>query len=216
MPPSMLPRKAIPLSSQLPRQICKLRKIAHERDRVRAALVERRFREDLDKSLKELSLLKTATPISPIRYMMSINSMSSATDVDSLDELTMSGSELEVVQEVDEDEEVYSEQENNLMGYEDEAEGDELFTSHNGSSFGSLDDIPRSTTHLVRSVASSASRTPSSSLLRPTRDGPLSHVNGPSLQKSRHTPRSHNMSKRSIDSLHALKIWATCHRSCPT
>ncbi|KAF8258392.1 hypothetical protein EI94DRAFT_1835061 [Lactarius quietus] len=136
--------------------------IAHELERVRAELAEeRRIREDLEKSLEELSQLKTPTPAAgPIRRMMSIDSMSSATDVDSLDDHTMSGSELKAVQEEDEDEEVYSEQENNLMGYEDEEEGDEVFTSHTGSSFGSLNDIPRSTTHLVRSVASSPSPTP--------------------------------------------------------
>ena len=137
------------------------KEIARELESVRAELVEeRRLREDLEKSFEELSLLKTPTPVGPIRRMMSIDSMSSATDVDSLDEHTMSGSELKAVQEVDEDEEEYSEQENNLMGYEDEEEGDEIFTSHNGSSFGSLDDIPRSTTHLARSVATSPSRTP--------------------------------------------------------
>ena len=131
--------------------------IAHELERVRVELIEeRRLREDLEKSLEELSL-KTPAPVVPIRRMMSIDSMSSATDVDSLDEQTMSGSELKAVQEVDEDEEVYSE--NNLMGYEDEEEGDESFNL--GSSFDSLDDIPCSTAHLVRSVASSPSRTPS-------------------------------------------------------
>ncbi|KAI9455788.1 hypothetical protein BJY52DRAFT_1188205 [Lactarius psammicola] len=138
------------------------KEIAHELERVRAELAgERRLREDLEKSLEELSLLKTPTPVVPIRRVMSIDSMSSATDVDSLDEHTMSGPELKAVQEVDEDEEVYSEQENNLMGYEDEEEGDESFTSHNGSSFGSLEDIPHSTPHLIPSVASSPSRTPS-------------------------------------------------------
>jgi hypothetical protein len=154
--------------------------IAYELDRVRATLVEeRRLREDLEKSLEELSILKTPTPISPIRRMISIDSMSSATDLDSLDEHTMSGSELKAVQEVDEDEEVYSEQENNLMGYEDVEEGDEIFASHNGSSFGSLEDIPLSTTHLARSVASSASQTPSLAPFRLTRDGSLSRVNRP-------------------------------------
>ncbi|KAH9021326.1 hypothetical protein EDB84DRAFT_1565364 [Lactarius hengduanensis] len=134
--------------------------IVHELEYVRAELVgERRLREDLEKSLEELSLLKTPTPVAPIRRMMSIDSMSSATDVDSLDEHTMSGPELKAVQEVDEDEEVYSE--NNLMGYEDEEEGDDTFTSQNGSSFGSLEDIPCSTPHLDASVASSPSRTPS-------------------------------------------------------
>ncbi|KAH8984608.1 hypothetical protein EDB92DRAFT_1950669 [Lactarius akahatsu] len=136
--------------------------IVHELECVRAELVgERRLREDLEKSLEELSLLKTPTPVAPIRRMMSIDSMSSATDVDSLDEHTMSGSELKAVQEVDEDEEVYSEHENNLMGYEDEEEGDDTFTSQNGSSFGSLEDIPCSTPHLDASVASSPSRSPS-------------------------------------------------------
>ena len=38
---------------------------------------------------------------------------------------------------VDEDEK-YSEQENNLLGYEDEEEGNEVLTVHHGSSFGSL------------------------------------------------------------------------------
>jgi len=136
--------------------------IAHELERVRAELAEeRRLRDDFEKSLEELSLLKAPTPVVPIRRMMSIDSVSSVTDVDSLDEHMMSGPELKAVQEVDEDEEVYSEQENNLMGYEDEEEGDESFTSHNGSSFGSLEDIPHSTAHLVSSVASSPSRTPS-------------------------------------------------------
>ena len=46
---------------------------------------ERRLREDLEKSLDELSLLKTLTPVGRIRRMMSIDSMSSATDIDSLD-----------------------------------------------------------------------------------------------------------------------------------
>jgi hypothetical protein len=65
--------------------------IAHELDR--AALVEeRRLCEDFEKSLEELSLLKTPTPIFPIRRIMSIDSMSSATDVDSLDEHTRSPS----------------------------------------------------------------------------------------------------------------------------
>ena len=51
--------------------------------------------------LEELSVLKTPTP-GPIRCMISINSMSSAMYVDSLDEYTMGGSELKAVQEVDE------------------------------------------------------------------------------------------------------------------
>ena len=146
------------------------KEIAHDLERVRAELEEeRRLREDLEKSLEELSVLKTPTPIGPIRRVMSIDSMSSATDVDSFDEHTMSGSELKAVEEVDEDEE-YSEQENNLLGYEDEEEGDEIFTSHHGSSFGSLEDIQG-----VRSVSSSPSQTPSLTPLRTrTRQASLS------------------------------------------
>ncbi|KAF8257052.1 hypothetical protein EI94DRAFT_1843047 [Lactarius quietus] len=79
--------------------------IAHELEHVRAEQAEERcIREDLDKSLEELNLIKT--PTSAARRMMSIDSMSSATDVDSLDDHTMSGSELKAVQEEDEGEEV--------------------------------------------------------------------------------------------------------------
>ena len=139
---------------------------------------ERRLREDLEKSLDGLSLFKTPTPVGRIRRMMSIDSMSSATDVDSLDEHTISCSELKAVQEVDEDE-AYSEHETNLFDYEDEEEGDEIFTLHRGSSIGSLEDIP-----CVRSVSSSPSirhhRHP-----RLTQDRRLRHVSDPSRQKPR-------------------------------
>ena len=132
-----------------------------ELERVRVELAEeRRRRAELEKALEASNLFNTPTPIIPARRVMSIDSLSSATDVDSLDGHVLTGSELKSVQEVDEDEEPYSDQENNLMGYEDEEEGDESFTSHDGSSFSSLEDIPRSTAHLVPSVVSSPSRTP--------------------------------------------------------
>ncbi|KAH9962418.1 hypothetical protein BC827DRAFT_1267034 [Russula dissimulans] len=121
---------------------------------------ERRRRAELEKALEESSLFDAPTPIILARRVMSMDSMSSATDVESLDGHLLSGHELKAVQEVDEDEESYSDQENNLMGYEDEEEGDESFTLHDGSSFSSLEDIPRSTTHLVSSIASSPSGTP--------------------------------------------------------
>ena len=106
--------------------------------------------EDLEKSLDELSLLKTSTPVGPICRMMSIDLMSSTTDVDSLDEHMMSGSEVKAIQEVDEDK--YSEQENSLIGYEDKKEGNKIFTPHHGPSFGLLEDIPCS--QLVLSLPS--------------------------------------------------------------
>jgi hypothetical protein len=134
-----------------------------ELDRVKAELAEERRRcEELEKALEGLSLFNEPTPIISARRVMSIDSLGSATDVDSLDGHGLTGSELKSVQEVDEDEEAYSDQENHLMGYEDEEEGDESFISHDGSSFGSLEDIPRSTSHLVHIVASSPTRTPSS------------------------------------------------------
>ena len=73
----------------------------------------------------------------------------------------LTGRELKAVQEVDEDEEPYSDQENHLIGYEDEEEGDESFILHDVSSFSSLEDIPHSTAHLIPSGLSSPSRTPS-------------------------------------------------------
>ncbi|KAI0288234.1 hypothetical protein BC826DRAFT_1039345 [Russula brevipes] len=138
------------------------KEVAHELERVRAQLAEeRRRRDELEKALEDLSLFNAATPIVPGRRVMSIDSLGSATEVDSLDGHMLLGPELKAVQEVDEDEESYSDREDNLMGYEDEEEGDDSFASHDGSSFSSLDDIPRSTVHLVPSVASTPSRAPS-------------------------------------------------------
>ncbi len=132
-----------------------------ELERVKLELTEEhRRRVELEETLEELSF-NAPTPVVPARRVMSIDSLSSATDVESLDGHMLTGHELKAVQEVDEDEEPYSDQENNLIGYEDEEEGDESFTSHDGSSCSSLEDIPRSTAHLVSSGASSPSRTPS-------------------------------------------------------
>jgi hypothetical protein len=133
-----------------------------ELERVKTELAEeRRCRVELEKALEVLSQFNAPTPIMPARHVMSIDSLGSVTDVDSLDGHVLTASELKSVQEVDEDEEPYSDQENNLMGYEDEEEGDESFISHHGgSSFSSLEDIPRSTGHLVHSVSPSPSLTP--------------------------------------------------------
>jgi hypothetical protein len=134
---------------------------AFELERVKVELAEeRRRRVELEMMLEELSL-NASTPVVPARRVMSIDSLSSATDVESLDGHMLTGSELKAVQEVDEDEEPYSDQENHLIGYEDEEEGDESFISYDGSSFSSLEDITRSTAHLIPSGVSSPSRTPS-------------------------------------------------------
>jgi hypothetical protein len=148
--------------------------VALELERVKVELAEEhRRRVELEKMLEE-SNFNAPTPIIPARRVMSIDSLSSATDVESLDGHMLTGLELKAVQEVDEDEESYSDQENHLIGYEDEEEGDESFTSHDGSSFSSLEDIPRATARLVPSATSSPSRTPSSSFQAHVRHSSLS------------------------------------------
>ena len=128
--------------------------VAHELDRIKVTLAEeRKRREELEKVLEELRLSKTPTPVVPTNRVVSIDSMASTTDVESLDD------KLKAVEEVVEEVQgPYSDQENNLIGYEDEEEGDESFISHDDS-FCSLDDFPRSTSHLMPCVASSPSHT---------------------------------------------------------
>jgi hypothetical protein len=137
------------------------REVGLELECVKVELAEERCRRvELEKMIEELSL-NASTPVVSARRVMSIDSLSSATDVESLDGHMLTCRELKAVQEVDEDEEPYSDQENHLIGYEDEEEGDESFISYDGSSFSSLEDIPRSTAHLILSGVSSPSRTPS-------------------------------------------------------
>jgi hypothetical protein len=134
---------------------------ALELERVKVELAEeRRRRVELEKMLEEFSI-NASTPVVSARRVMSIDSLSSATDVDSLDGYMLTGRELKAVQEVDEDEEPYSDQENHLIGYEDEEEGDGSIISYDGSSFSSSEDFPRPTAHLIPSGVSSPSRTPS-------------------------------------------------------
>jgi hypothetical protein len=88
----------------------------------------------------------------------SLDSEGSATDVDDLLEESTNGYPLKAVTE--ESEEVLSEEENGLAGYEDEEDTDLSFRS--SSSFDSDDESPRSLTHLeiddVRSSATPSSR----------------------------------------------------------
>jgi hypothetical protein len=161
--------------------------LADELEYVQTILAkERHRREELEKALGELNLSKTPTPVVPACHVMSLDSVGSSTDVESLDGHMFIDPELKAVQEVDEVEELYSDQENNLIGYEDEQEGDESFTLHDGSSSSSLDDIPRSTAHLMPCVASSPSRTPT-----PT---PISaHVRHASLSREWSFPTKGNL-----------------------
>jgi hypothetical protein len=191
------------------------KEVAHELERVRAQLAEeRRRRDELEKALEDLSLFNAATPIVPGRRVMSIDSLGSATEVDSLDGHMLLGPELKAVQEVDEDEESYSDRENNLMGYEDEEEGDDSFASHDGS--------PPSA-HWMISHARPPTWFP---LWRPrhlahphlhpfqcTRDIPLFHASGHSLQRAypMRLPRN-TFPRKLIGSSDALKTLVIHHQ----
>ena len=138
---------------------------------------------ELEKS-KNLTVNQLSTPIPDDCLGMkkhglgflSLDSESSTTDVDpdsSDDNIRFS---LKVVQEASNatDDDDYSEEENALAGYEDEEDTDISFQS--SSSFGSEDDVPRSTHHLI-----SAPTTPKPST------APQVFMPPPSTQESRAT-----------------------------
>ncbi|KAF8076022.1 hypothetical protein FPV67DRAFT_1776628 [Lyophyllum atratum] len=86
------------------------------------------------------------------RGFTSVDSESSITDVeDSFDSSPKFNFSLKAVEEDDED--VFSEEDNGLAGYEDEEESDISF--HSSSSFDSEDDFPRSVSHLQADVPAS-------------------------------------------------------------
>ncbi|KAI0052568.1 hypothetical protein FA95DRAFT_1601614 [Auriscalpium vulgare] len=134
---------------------------------------EKRCRGDLEKELESAGLLGTPTPggfkvnnvavpFTRRRGMMSIDSESSSTDVESIDEgFCARGLELKVVLEEDESGQM-SDEENVLASYEDEDEEDENYGSPDSSFSGSLGDSPRLTSHLQLSAQVAAS--PSASL----------------------------------------------------
>ncbi|KAI0260930.1 hypothetical protein BC834DRAFT_845850 [Gloeopeniophorella convolvens] len=166
--------------------------VARELERVRAELAEeRRRRAELERALDEASLLNTPTPAADAtsvhaHRMMSIDSLSSATDVESLDGFVPAGAELKSV--LEEDEEVYSDQDNGLHGYDDEEDGDASFGSHDGSSVSSFDDLPpRSTAHLLP-VSPSPSPSPS-----PAR------VSSPTHERAASLSRAWSFPARSVD-----------------
>ncbi|KAI0069164.1 hypothetical protein BV25DRAFT_1791191 [Artomyces pyxidatus] len=135
------------------------KEVEEEVVRLKAELAEeKKRREELERELEGAGLLATPTPEAFVynaatapfarrRGVMSIDSESSCTDVESVDEaFGKTGLELKAVAEEDEEiQDPYSE-DNGLAGYEDEEEFDEAYGT--SSSFGSLDSLPRSNSHL--------------------------------------------------------------------
>ncbi|KAL1937564.1 hypothetical protein VTO73DRAFT_13059 [Trametes versicolor] len=149
--------------ARLTTEVQRMREVEDECARLREeVLQERRQREEMERELEHAGLLDTPRPFSAAvpttvsRTMMyaksrglgfrSIDSESSFTDVDSVDDNR--GSELKAVEEVDEDddnESLYDDDDNELAGYEDEDENDE-YAFPTTSSYGSVADYSRSTT----------------------------------------------------------------------
>ncbi|TFY82524.1 hypothetical protein EWM64_g1490 [Hericium alpestre] len=137
--------------------------------RLREQLAEETSRrEELERELEGAGLLNTPTPdafefrsaaaTSFIRRrglgLQSVDSESSFTDVESVDGLPGKSFELNAV--IEEEEHVFSDEDNGLAGYEDEEEFDESFESPGGSSIASMDDLRPSTSHLKLEMPTSA------------------------------------------------------------
>lgn len=183
--------------ARLTAEVQRMREVEDECARLREeVLQERRQREEMERELEHAGLLDTPRPFSAAvpttvsRTMMyaksrglgfrSIDSESSFTDVESVDDNR--GPELKAVEEVDEDddnESLYDDDDNELAGYEDEDENDE-YAFPTTSSYGSVADYSRSTTPrlsgdstgsapaLVNSRSPSASPSPLPSPSEPT------------------------------------------------
>ncbi|KAL0949812.1 hypothetical protein HGRIS_009847 [Hohenbuehelia grisea] len=140
---------------------------------------ERQRREEVERELEKADLLATPTPRSfeagiAVKPMLSrkrglgftsVDSTSSATDVESLNEgysLPLKAVAEEDEYNMEEDDEDYDDddEDNGLAGYEDEEEGDASFESPgSSSSFGSEDEFPRSIAHLRPADVPSSPRT---------------------------------------------------------
>ncbi|KAI0352708.1 hypothetical protein OH77DRAFT_1408445 [Trametes cingulata] len=149
--------------ARLNAEVERMRGVQDECERLRAELLqERKKREEMERELEHAGLLDTPRPFSaavhPIpaavsRSMMyaksrglgfrSIDSESSFTDVESVDDCR--GPELKAVEEVDEDDDMFDDDDNELARYEDEDENDE-YAFPTSSSYDSVADYSRSTT----------------------------------------------------------------------
>ncbi|KAI0366417.1 hypothetical protein BV20DRAFT_952355 [Pilatotrama ljubarskyi] len=172
--------------ARLNAEVERMRGVQDECEQLRAELLqERKKREEMERELEHAGLLDTPRPFSaavhPIpssvsRTMMyaksrglgfrSIDSESSFTDVESLDECR--GPELKAVEEVDEDDGIFDDDDNELARYEDEDENDE-YAFPTSSSYDSVADYSRSTTprlsgdSIDSAPALTVSRSPSAS-----------------------------------------------------
>jgi len=110
---------------------------------------------------------------------MSVDSECSTTDIDSSDDYFRFG--LKVVTEEENDDGDYSEEENALIGYEDEDEGDADTSLQSSSSFDSEEDLPRSLAHLQNIGLPPSPTTPKPQVFTPPRSG---HVRKATLSRT--------------------------------
>jgi hypothetical protein len=138
--------------------------------------------------LKEADPLSTPTPtLDAFSYpskhglsFMSLDSECSTTNIDSFDDGRHPfGLKVVAQEEIDEGE--YSEEENALVGYEDEDEGDTDMSLHSSSSFDSEEESPRSTAHLQNMGLPPSPTTPKPQVLAPPR---LGHVRRATLSRT--------------------------------
>ncbi|THH21053.1 hypothetical protein EW146_g428 [Bondarzewia mesenterica] len=149
------------------------KQVEEEVVRLKAELAkERSRREELERELESAGLLATPTPLSfssssaPAHFirrrglgLYSIDSMSSSTDVESVDSVPgKSSGELKAVLEEEEEDgqDSFSDEDNELAGYEDEDDSDISFASPGGSSLGSVHEFPRPTDHFQLDAHSDA------------------------------------------------------------
>lgn len=138
---------------------------------------EKKARQEAMAPVSESDILSTPTPNSmqfrsrPLDFTLehgfgftSLNSEGSTTDVD--DSFEESNDDVSLKAVAKEPEELLSEEENGLAGYEDEEDSDLSFRS--SSSFDSEDDLPRSATHLKIHVPSSVTSSSGSNSGTPT------------------------------------------------
>jgi hypothetical protein len=121
-------------------------------------------------------------PVVPSKHglgFMSVDSESSTTDIDSSDDSFRFG--LKAVTEEENDDGDYSEEENALVGYEDEDEGDTDMSLQSSSSFDSEEDLPRPLAHLQNMGLPPSPTTPKPQVFTPPRSG---HVRKATLSKT--------------------------------
>ena len=190
--------------ARLNAEVERLRGVDDECARLRAELLaERKARQDVERELEHAGLLDTprpfnatAQPISNVARIhaknrglgfRSIDSESSFTDVDSVDDNY--GPELKAVEEVDEDDDTTDDDDDELSRYEDEEEDDE-YAFPTSSSYNSVLDFSRSAT--PRLSTSSDDSAPALSISRSPSESPspLPSPSAPTHAHARHASLS--------------------------